>query len=401
MLKRIIFIVEMPFTLRDYKRFGVELLNKNGFNVELWDLTGVLHPKVLQNHKPSDTFNYYGLKIFNNICEIYDKLSHLLPNDFIINLVSYNFESLGIYRALSKSDIDYAVFYANALPYPIIKPKGLNVFIEYVKRLASLRYAKVWKRLFMNLPFRFFGIKPACLILASGERCFDYNYPVDRYTETLYIHTLDYDLYLQEKDSFYDEKPMAVFLDEFLPFHPEFILTGEKVPINADKYYTLLNNFFNLVEEKTGFEVVIAAHPRSNYEERPDYFHGRRCIKDKTINLVKECKLILNHCTTAANFANLFYKPIIFITCADFDKTPEGYWIEEIAKWHGKNPIFMDRNNDVDFKAEFVVDKINYDKYRQAYIKIKESQDLPSWQIVANRLKNGLICSSKREYNNG
>ena len=203
------------------------------------------------------------------------------------------------------------------------------------------------------------------------------------------MHTLDYDLYLKERDNLCIEKNIAVFLDEFFPLHPEYSmgLMGGEPPISVDKYYKLVNNFFDMVEEKTGLEVVIAAHPRSTYDRLPDYFNGRTCIRGKTISLVRECKLVLNHCTTAVNFANLFCKPVIFITCSDLDKKYEEYWIREMAKWFGKKPVFMDKPSDIDFKKELSVDKDSYEVYRRAFIKADNTEDLPFWQVVANRLK--------------
>ena len=139
--------------------------------------------------------------------------------------------------------------------------------------------------------------------------------------------------------------------------------------------------------EKTGLKIIIAAHPRSNYEDLPDYFKGRKRVKGKTIELIKECRLVLAHCSTAINFANLFYKPIIFVSCSDFERTYVDYWITEMAKWHGKIPIFMGKNNGLGLKKELMVNKKHYDNYRKAYIKAEHSEDLPFWQIVANSLK--------------
>jgi len=301
-----------------------------------------------------------------------------------MSIITYDFSTLEIYRALTKSPADYAVSCANALPPSFLEE---NVFQKSFKRSISLRHPVVWRQLFMKLPLRYLGVKPASLILAGGEESLTHHYPISKDSEILQLHTLDYDLYLKEKDVPYVEKPIAVFLDEFLPFHPYYILAKEDPPIGPDRYYQLLNNFFDLVEGKTGFEVVIAAHPRSNYEERPDYFKGRRHIRGKTISLVKECQLVLNHSSTAINFANLFYKPTIFITCSDFERTYLDCRITNMAKWHGKKSIVMDKDNNIDVKKELTVSKEDYNNYRRAYIKTEESQHLPFWQIVANRLK--------------
>src|SRR3972149_1514211 len=39
-IERIVFLVDNPFGRRNYERFGIELLTRNGFRVEVWDATG-------------------------------------------------------------------------------------------------------------------------------------------------------------------------------------------------------------------------------------------------------------------------------------------------------------------------------------------------------------------------
>ncbi|MFC1621717.1 hypothetical protein ACFL2G_05400 [Candidatus Omnitrophota bacterium] len=151
----------------------------------------------------------------------------------------------------------------------------------------------------------------------------------------------------------------------------------------------LRNIILYLIEKETGFKVVIAAHPRSNYEERPDYFKGRECIRGKTIDLIRESKLVLCHCSTASNFTNLFYKPAVFMTCSELNKIHrhKNYYVKEFAKWFGKEPVSIDEASGINWDKELTVKRDHYDNYRNAYIKTENSEELPFAQIVANRLK--------------
>ena len=135
--------------------------------------------------------------------------------------------------------------------------------------------------------------------------------------------------------------------------------------------------------------MVIAADPRSNYENLPDYFRGRTCIRGKTIDLIRESQLVLAHRSTALSFASLYYKPVIFMTCDYLDKRFDGQQIREMAKCFGKKPLFMENDNHIDWNEELKIDKNYYDRYRQSYIKSKCSTGLPFWQVVADRLKQG------------
>jgi hypothetical protein len=389
-IKRVIFFIEAPFNLRDYQRFGIELIEENGFYVEVWDFSPIFRPELVRKYIPPDTFYYKGLTVFNDEIEVRKRLSDLSDSDFIVSLISYDFKRLGIYRALSKSFADYLVFYSGGLPPAnILKETWLEHLIEKVRCLTSLRHISVWKHLFMKLPLRCLGVKPARFLLGGGNRCFTYHFPVSKKTEVMQIHALDYDLYLKERKDPVVEEPIAVFLDEFFPFHPDYIILKRDSPVSADRYYSLLNDFFDFIEEKTGLEVVIAAHPRSHYEKLPDYFNGRKCVRGRTINLVSKCRLVLSHSSTSLNFANLFYKPVIFITCSDLHKTYEEALIREMATWFGKKPVFIDKDYDIDLKSELTVSKRHYDNYRRAYIKVEDSKDMFFWQVVSERLKQG------------
>jgi hypothetical protein len=200
---------------------------------------------------------------------------------------------------------------------------------------------------------------------------------------------MDYDIYLKEKDKAFTTQPLAVLLDECVPFHPDYRYKWKKPPISAEKYFHLLNNFFKRIENELGFEVIIAAHPRSRYEDHPGCFKGRKWQRGRTISLVKESSLVLAHNSTSLSFANLFNKPVIFLTSSEMDKSWQGSFIRAKSEWFGKKPIFMDGNSPVDWKQELKINRNRYQEYREAYIKTDSSPDLPFWQIVADRLKKG------------
>ena len=87
------------------------------------------------------------------------------------------------------------------------------------------------------------------------------------------------------------------------------------------------------------------------------------------------------------NFANLFNKPVIFLTSSNLDSSFLGHQIKVMASWFGKSPIYFDTDIEINWERELTVSAKRYEHYRQAYIKTKNSEDLPFWQIVANRLK--------------
>jgi len=390
-VKKIIFLVRGYFTSRDYSRFGIETLQKEGFNVEVWDLTNVLHPEFRAKYMPPDPSDYTGLTVFEDKKTTYKSLAKIESNVVVLNMMSYCGSTLGVYRALSRSRAFYAVCNANSIPIMTVNGAWISFLLERFRMMMIMGPLKTWKRLLISLPFRWLGVRPADLILLGGQMSLNCNYPLDDRTEILYGHTLDYDIYLKERGNLNDERNIAVFLDEFYPFHPDCEMILGKPLISDKKYYPDLNDFFDLVEEKTGLEIVIAAHPRSNYEDMPDFFRGRKCVRGKTMDLVKNSRFVISHCSTSVNFAVFFNKPVIFITCSELDKSSDGPYIREKAKWMGKEPLFIDRlgEADIDWDFELKVNKEFYDNYRKSYIKTDDSDDRPFWKIVAGKLKEG------------
>lgn len=389
MVNKIIFLAGFPFNRRDFERFGIELLLKNGFEVEVWDLTSIVNPG-LKNYPPPDSIDWPHCKVFDDKSHVLSKIKNLSSDTFIVNDLTYSLDRRAIYKAISVSRAGYAVVAAKAIPAVMNKK---DLFLHYFRHLKVENPKNMLKKLanyyFYWLPFRWMGIKPASLILAGGERSLDYPYPIDKTSEVVWAHTLDYDIYLRERDIPFTERPIAVFLDEYLPFHPTMLFQQETpFSIDANRYYQLLNKIFDRVEQELGLKVVIAAHPISCYDKLPDYFEGRECIRGRTIKLVRESRLVLAHCSTSLNFANLFHKPVVFLTSRDLDRSYEGPFIKIVANWFGKNPILMDDDIAIDWDRELTVSTDHYNRYRQAYIKTEHSEDIPFWQIVANRLKN-------------
>jgi len=394
MITKIVFFIENRFNKRDYSRFGIDLLKNNGFKVEVWDATLALWPE--NNHHP--LFHSEEVIIFNDRKILLKRLLSLTKDDFVVNLVLYAHRNLDVYRTLSKSGADYAVFMSNATP-TVLRNKVASSLMKRIKKIYPPLPRRIWRLLSAKLPFRWLGIKPARLILAGGRRCLTYNYPKTRNTEILWCHTLDYDLYLKERDKPAPTRPIAVFIDQIIPGHPDRIVKFKLEPVmTADRYYPMLNGFFDKLEKESQLRVIIAAHPRADEKKYAKYFNNRECVKNRTIELVKECSLVLTHFSTAINFANLFNKPMTFLTSSEFDRIFEndpaaisrGDIIKSMASWFGKEPVYIDKPVKIDWEKELLVSKDHYSAYREAYIKTGDSADLPYWQIVANRLKKGL-----------
>jgi uncharacterized protein (UPF0248 family) len=196
-------------------------------------------------------------------------------------------------------------------------------------------------------------------------------------------HAVDYDAYraASEESSRVVEGPFAVFMDQYLPFHPEFSLSVfKKSPVEPGPYYSALCRFFSMVEKHTGYKVVIAGHPRAVQDVHERYFEGRSVFAGKSAELVRDSGLVLLHASISTNFAVLFRKKMFFLTSDIIESKIEhlAFVIKAIASYFGLSPINIDHVTDVrqiPFEKIEKIDEKAYSKYKEDYI-IDEGADV-------------------------
>jgi len=392
-INKIIFITESRLSRRDYDRFGIDLIKKNGFVVEVWEFTPILHKNVFSKLGESDCKEEDCYKLFNCKKDAVNAINKLEKSCFIICLIGYNLKTYPFYKVISGKKIAYGVFFANALPFPDYKFNVAKIR-RAIKLLTEPRklIKKLTKSAGLDTVLRFMKVNPAKIALLGGEKSFDlYSkfYPVNELTEKLWLHSLDYDLYLKEKNNPINPEvgKFAVFLDEYLSFHSDYLFMDSSPFSSAQDYYPPLCRFFSHLENKLGIKIIIAAHPRSNYEEHPDYFEGRIVIKGKTAELIRNSEFVIAHASTSVNMAVLFGKSIIFITTHRLAQGPLGPRINLLAELLGKKAINVENVLDISIDDEFRINELVYLRYRNNYIKKDGSEDLPFWQVFCNRMK--------------
>jgi hypothetical protein len=391
-INKIIVIRDYPFNQLDYERFGIELLRNNGLKIEIWDITPCIHEKFKYQLVEEGPSNFKGLQIFKEKNEVVKAISSL-DNGCIINcFIEYSLRTFFVFRAISKQQINYCVYEMVSFPnlFPI-----QNSYIERIasilKKSNSLKFKEIIQHILNKTLLKYFflfGIAPASIVLLGGDKSTGSSlFPVDKTTTRLWTHSLDYDIYLQDKTELIDScKKTGVFLDEYLPFHPDSYYMGIEFPISPENYYPKVCNFFNILEKNMNVRIVIAAHPKSDYENLPDYFHGRTLIKGETARLVRESSFVIVHASTSLDFAVLYNKPILFLTTEDIQKMNsgknlKGLAITVIAAELGKKPINIDHLSGFNWEKEMVVNHEAYLRFKDHYIKKQGTPEKPMWEI--------------------
>ncbi|MEK9627548.1 MAG: hypothetical protein VW455_00855 [Nitrospinota bacterium] len=163
---------------------------------------------------------------------------------------------------------------------------------------------------------------------------------------------------------------------------------GFKHPLTVEKYFPSICRFFDFVEKQLNIKVKIAAHPKSNHPTYPDYYGNRETLSGATFGMIKNSSLVISQGSTAIQFAILLKKPIFFLTTNELEKDPIfSSDIKAFANSLGKEPINIDEPFFVDWEKELLVDEKVYDEYINIYIKKRGTEELNTWQILANQLK--------------
>jgi hypothetical protein len=205
------------------------------------------------------------------------------------------------------------------------------------------------------------------------------------------INTVDYDRYVETAASTQRlvEKPYAVFLDIYLPFQRNNLRLSNLPALEPINYLSSCNRFFDLVEKWFGVEVVIAAHPRSDYG--PDAFAGRAIFRGVTPELVKFSEFVISHNSTAVGYAVLNRKPVVFIYTDAmrvlYKGTPTMTLIEDLSAYLGANVYNIDEVTAGDQIAIGSADPARYRSYKYEYLTTPESEHAATWEIFWSEVR--------------
>lgn len=406
--RTICFYNETPLWKRDQDRFGFDVFLNKGFEVKYLDMTRLLNPGYLSGYAPKHLSSHPGIARVSTWEQV-GRFVEQHRDAFAIPLVAFQKLTAPLYELFATNGVDYAQYGSAPLPSWDLHAASLSTRISRKLRNQYLNpLLKVSTRHFrrfldgntvatLGSAFEdnreIYSASRYCL--RTGQRSICKCPRHDGRTKELYLHWLDYDLYLEHRDcANQPTTPYAVFLDEYFPFHPDYLTASEnELELDAINYYEGLHRFFRKIEITTGMPVVIAAHPRARYDEHPDFFRGRDVKQFQTAELVAHCNLVLEQESRSINFPVMFRKPIVFLTSNDLLNTRYGPLIENFARYFGKNTFNVDVDNFTkdDLDRESVVEESRYARYIHDYIKVSGSTDLPYWESVLKELDRDQI----------
>ncbi len=192
-------------------------------------------------------------------------------------------------------------------------------------------------------------------------------------------HNLDYDNYLNTKHKI-TEKNYAIYIDQ--DFADNDDLKNDGIKFDSKNFEKKMKNFLNRFNQKI-INVKIAGSNRRKVKKNLFNFTTKYLMTDI---MIAQSKLVIGHNSTALQYAILFKKPILLISCNELKK------IDQIQN-HLMNlkklidcKYFNIENFDFKKKNLFKVNKKKYNSYIIKYIKNKKSEDINFFQILKKNL---------------
>lgn len=400
MVGTIVFLFDRPLVERDIGRYGFEYLKSQGFTVFAYDLSLLVNKDAALRQVDATVAKDYIIKIRSY--EEFDKNVHRLALsalfiDFLVGLSRIDLRNERVFRILKKHEARYVVVSAGALPLSGISSRSgiqkakraLNpgALLNFIAKSAIFFLSK--HRLLYPLPS----------VIFSGETLQLKAYLESRslagVSAIVLIHSLDHDVYLDyirgmgNKTAVPDNT--CVFLDEAATHHPDFAFFGIR-PLVSDDYFQAMRRLFDEIEKKTGLKVVVAAHPRSRYEDMPGIFGARPVVKDRTAELIAKSSLVIAHSSTSIGFAVLFNKPLLFIKTQGMRSNGAAGFVDMMAASLGLKAYELDAAESLDALPLDYSRWVNagYEDYKYKYIKSKGLGEVTVWEAVAGYLKNAV-----------
>lgn len=385
---KVIYVRYIPLTAKIYEDIYFRQIMEAGIAVEYWDISKLFFKVVSQLE---DSSHLCTTLHFTSYHQLEEKLASTdRSRTLFIPIMTLDKGQKKLYHLFTRYNCTLGI-------------TGRNMFPRY-----SLKNKSFFKRLLEVTPSKLIGFIDNKLFLREMQKGkikgYDVVFQGGRYgwqgigniqkeqllkAENVKINSDDYDLYLrlrENKDRLIDGE-YILFLDEYLPLHPDAELLKMNI-ISPEEYYPQLNAYFDRIEEQFGMPVVIAAHPKALRYKEEDFFNGRTVHFGKSAMLSKDAYFVLAHDSTSINYPVAFGKRLHFITSDNLAEKckPIHLGILCFAKYLGCNIQYFNRPGE----PINVVEKINtesYNTYKYDFQTSPETENILSESIFINYLK--------------
>lgn len=389
-MKKILYLIEQPLDERNFERYGIQRWIDREWAVEIWDFTPLAHPGVWRDFLDSGgrLRQYAGYFPLVSKSELRARYSALRKVEYFIDFTGEGYETLRIKAGLILKGSKRVICAPGSIPAPDsaqepgIAQKLRGIFAKGPAFAIGALGLALARRLLAP------ALRPG-LAVVSGKSSIA---AAGNAREFLEVHSFDYDVYMRvarRRDDAHVPPRYAVFIDQDLCFHSDFIRQGIPFVVTPGRYFPAVCACLRKISKDLRLDLRIAAHPRARYSQRHgDYFEGIPLEYGRTAELIRDCEAVVCHDSTAIHFAVLFDKPVLFVTSDELIPSYEGRSIAKAAAALGKAAVNLDRPLDsLDLREELRVEPEKYREYKNKYIKIDGSPERPMWDVIIDHIE--------------
>jgi len=392
---KIIVLAAYRFREFDRNRFEIECLRQSS-NVVIHDLIDVLYPHFTSAYHTFDASD--DVKRFTSILDwkaSYEKeVLSSCQEVYVINHVPITtIKDLFVNIVVSRSNVKIIQYKNPGIANYLLELDLLPSLVEkliYVIRRSTFRWlgAELVKRLVQLIGK--FVCRNSDFLLFAGDK-----YETASSSKVLPANSFDYNSFLNFKGGFSENdtiKDSIVFVDTGAPlFDTDSLLMRNTHPLTKERWYPALRAFFDNLESLTSFKVVIAAHPKHQYDKKTKKVFGNRdIIHGRTQEMIRNSKAVIVRNSTAISYAILYNKPIVIVHSNELLKDNNTFyksikfWSKELSCPFINIDLPFDSNN-INFEKN--IDKKLYQKYILNYLTSREDQKT-NCQVIKEEILN-------------
>jgi hypothetical protein len=322
------------------------------------------------------------LKNYNDLKKCLDQQKNIKKTLFV-SIMTFDWHIDKLYLLLKQYGCILGVFGRNVFPMSTINGNKILNRLLHINIYALKNVLNMYN--FMK-HYKAGKLKKYDIVFLGGnfgwQGIGSINYSDIKDAEVIRLNSNDYDTYLLNKNC---ERIVPgeyiLFLDQYLPFHPDTKMFKIKT-VPAEEYYYSLNKYFLRLEDFFKIPVIIAAHPKAEKYEKENFFDKRRVYFNKSVALSKYAQFVIAHNTTSISYAISFNVRLHFITSELIRNNIIMVHnnIISFAECLGCNYQWFDKEGDrINVIKELPIEK--YVQYKYSYQTYKETENTLSKNI--------------------
>lgn len=387
--KKVVYVSYFPLTKRTYTNFYFEELLRNNIQVDYLDIKALFYPDRIKE----ESLNYEGTVKISSYKQLKDYLKEQNNSTTIyISIMTFEGRVFRLFRLFTKFNLNLGVFARGVFPSNA-EPDKWSKFTKIIRAISFKRVTDFCANKITVLAKKLNVIKPYDYIFKAGE----YGYfglgignEIDyQKAKIIEVNTVDYDQFLIHRKLLpVNNEEYIVFLDQYLPFHPDASYFKIKT-VDPEPYFKEVNGFFDRLELATGMKVIIAAHPKAERYKEFNPYNNRAIFFNQSNDLVKEASLVLTHASTAICFPICYNKKFVLLVSDYLNKVLPQFLVvaQSLANSCGSAIIAMDAAEKIHIPELINLNKYNDFKYK--YLTSKKNEDQLSKDIFIHFLKTG------------